>query len=110
MLSKNTGKIINYLLRELELKNINQISKKTKTSIGSAFKILKDLEKRERVLVKQMGNSKFYSLNFNNKETIKLCELLLLEEKQNLKGYAKIYADEIAPRGVPSEKGKNTDF
>jgi len=95
MIPRNTTKIMNYLLRNFELSNINQISKKLKISVGSVFKILKELEKNVIVLVKKLGNAKYYNLNFKNKETIKLCELILLEEKRNLKGYAKIYADEI---------------
>lgn len=95
MIPKNTTKVIKYLLKNFELKNINQISKELHISLGSAFKILKDLEKTEIILLKKMGNAKYYYLNLKNKETIKLCELILLEEKRNLKGYAKIYAEEI---------------
>ena len=50
MIPKNTKKIILYLLRNLELVNINQISKKLSISVGSAFKILKDLGKDNIVL------------------------------------------------------------
>lgn len=95
MIPKNTTKIINYLLRNFELSNINQISRKLKISVGSVFKILKDLEKNRIVLVKKLGNAKYYTLNLKNQETVKLSELILLEEKRNLKGYSKIYADEI---------------
>ena len=95
MIPKNTKKIIFYLLRNLELVNINQISKKISISVGSAFKILKDLEKNNIVLSSNLGNSKFYQINLNNEETIKWCEILLSEERRNLKGYSKIYAEEI---------------
>ena len=95
MIPKNTKKIILYLLRNLELVNINQISKKLNISVGSAFKILKDLEKNSIVLSSNLGNAKFYQINLNNKETIKWCEILLSEERRNLKGYSKIYAEEI---------------
>ena len=94
MIPKNTKKIIRYLLRHFELKNINQISKELKISVGSSFKILKELEKNKIILARKLGNAKYYKLNLKNKETIKLCELILLEEKRNLKGYAKIYSDE----------------
>lgn len=95
MIPKNTKKIILYLLRNLELVNINQISKKLNISVGSAFKILKELEKNNIVLSNNLGNAKFYQINLNNKETIRWCEILLLEEKRNLRGYSKIYGDEI---------------
>ncbi|MFA4953526.1 MAG: hypothetical protein WC584_04850 [Candidatus Pacearchaeota archaeon] len=95
MIPKNTKKIILYLLKNLELVNINQISKKLSISVGSAFKILKDLEKNNIVLSSNLGNAKFYQINLNNEETIKWCEIILSEEKRNLKGYSKIYAEEI---------------
>ena len=95
MIPKNTKKIILYLLRNLELVNINQISKKLSISVGSGFKILKDLEKNNIVLSSTLGNAKFYQINLNNEETIKWCEILLSEERRNLKGYSKIYAEEI---------------
>ena len=95
MIPKNTKKIILYLLRNLEPVNINQISKKLDISVGSAFKILKDLEKSNIILSSALGNAKFYQINLNNEETIRWCEILLSEERRNLKGYSKIYADEI---------------
>ena len=95
MIPKNTKKIILYLLRNLELVNINQISKKLNISVGSAFKILKDLDKNNIVLSSNLGNAKFYQINLNNEETIRWCKLLISEERRNLKGYSKIYAEEI---------------
>ncbi len=95
MIPKNTKKIILYLLRNLELVNINQISKKLNISVGSGFKILKDLEKNNIAMSSNLGNAKFYQINLKNEETIKWCEILLLEERRNLKGYSKIYAEEI---------------
>ncbi len=95
MIPKNTIKIMNYLLRNFELSNINQISKKLNISVGSVFKILNKLEKNNIVLVRKIGNASYYSINLKNQEAIKLSELILLEEKRNLKGYSKIYADEI---------------
>ena len=44
---------------------------------------------------KKLGNATFYQVNLDNDEALKVCELLLLEEKRNLKGYPKIYSDEI---------------
>lgn len=86
-----------YLLRNTDKfgYNINQIAKLNKISVGSAFKILKDLEKDKIIIKKEISNASHYTLNFENPETIKLCELLLLAEKRNLKGHAKIYSDEV---------------
>ena len=97
MIPKNTAKVIMYLLRNTDEfgYNINQIAKLNKISVGSAFKILKELEKDKITIKKEIGNASHYKLNFDNPETTKLCELLLLAEKRNLREYAKIYADEV---------------
>ena len=97
MIPKNTAKIIRFLLRDTEKTgyNINQIAKIIKISVGSSFKILKDLEKNKIVSSQTIGNACYYKLNLDNSETIKLCELLLLEEKRNLIGYAKLYSEDI---------------
>ncbi len=95
MIPKNIKKIILYLLRNLDLVNINQISRNINISVGSAFKILKKLEENNIVTSQNLGNAKFYQINLNNPESVKLCELLLLEEKRNLKGYSKLYSEEL---------------
>jgi len=95
MIPKNIKKIILYLLRNLDLVNINQISKNLHISVGSAFKILKKLEESNIATPQNLGNSKFYQINLNNNEAVKLCELLLLEEKRNLKRYSKLYSGEL---------------
>ncbi|MDP3989770.1 MAG: hypothetical protein Q8Q01_01030 [archaeon] len=97
MIPTNTASVIMYLLRNTEEfgYNINQIAKLNKISVGSAFKILKDLEKDKILIKKEISNASHYKLNFDNPETIKLCELLLLAEKRSLKGHAKLYADEV---------------
>lgn len=97
MIPKNTTRIILYLLRTIDEfgYNINQIAKLNSISVGSAFKVLKELEKDKFIIKKEISNASHYKLNFGNPETTKLCELLLLAEKRGLKGYAKVYADEI---------------
>ena len=95
MIPKNTKKILLYLLRNLELVNINQISRKLDISVGSAFKILKGLEEKNIVLSSNLGNAKYYQINLSNEEAKRLSELILLEEKRTLKGYSKIYADKL---------------
>ncbi len=97
MIPKNTAKVILFLLKNIDELgyNINRISKLNEISVGSAFKILKELEKNKIVSKTEISNASHYRLNLNNHETIKLCEFLLLVEKRSLKGYAKIYSDEI---------------
>lgn len=82
-------------MKNLELVNINQISKRLSISVGSAFKILIELEKNNIVSSSSLGNAKFYQINLDNKETIRWCEILLSEERRDLKGYSKIYGEEI---------------
>lgn len=97
MISKNTAKVIRYLLRNTERTgyNINQIAKAVKISLGSSFKILKDLEKDKIVIAQNIGNALYCTLNLDNPETVKLCELLILEEKRHLTGYAKLYSESL---------------
>ena len=95
MIPKNTAKLMRFLLRNPEKYNINQIAKAVKISVGSSFKILKDLEKNSIVLAETIGNGGYYGLNLDNPEAVKLCEILLLEEKRQLAGYAKVYAESI---------------
>lgn len=97
MMPKNTAKIIRFLLRGEEKTgyNINQVATSLSISAGSAFKILKDLEKNGLASLKKLGNASFYSINLENPEAMKICELLLLEEKRHLAGYAKIYAEAL---------------
>ena len=95
MVTKNTKKILNYLSRYFELKNINQISRELGISVGSSFKILKDLEKKKWVLSEKMGNAIYYKINFSNLELIKSLELILIEDKRNLRGFPGVYASDL---------------
>jgi len=97
MIPKNTAKLILFLLRSIERfgYNTNQLSKLLNMSVGSAFKILKELEKNNIVISQTIGTAVNYTLNFDNPETVKLCELLLLEKKRLLSGYVKLYGDSL---------------
>ena len=97
MIPKNTAKIIILLLKSTEKigYNINQIAKESGASVGSAFKILKEMEKRGIVVSQSIGNALYYVLNFENEEAVKICELLLIDEKHSLSGHAKLYAESI---------------
>src|SRR3990167_11014284 len=97
MIPKNTAMVVMFLLRNTDKfgYNINKSAKLNKISVGSAFKILKELEKDKLIIKNEISNASHYKLNFENPETTKLCELLLLAEKRNLKGHAKVYTDEV---------------
>lgn len=98
ILSNNTFKIINFLIRNLELYNINQIARALKLSVGSVHKILKLLEKRNIVNIKELGNALYYNINLNNNEAIKISELVLIEDKNNIlkeNKIANVYAQDL---------------
>src|SRR3989344_7973841 len=97
MIPKNTTKLVLFLLRNIEKPgyNINQLAKFLSISVGSSFKILKELEKNKVVAAQALGNAVYYKLNLDNPETAKLCELLLLEEKRHLMSYAKLYSESL---------------
>ena len=97
MIPKNTSKLMRFLLRNIEKNgyNINQIAKFLNISVGSSFKILKDLERNKIVIAQTIGNAVYFNLDLDNPETVKLCELLLLEEKRQLTSYAKVYGEAL---------------
>ncbi len=95
MIPKNTAKIIMLLLRNLNTLNLSEITKKLNISLGSASKILNRLEEMGIVQSKSIGNAKYFNLNLHNPEAVKICELLLLEEKRQLKGYARLYSQDL---------------
>ena len=99
ILSNNTFKIINFLIRNLELYNINQIARPLDLSVGSVHKILKTLEKRNIVNIRELGNAIYYSINLNNNEAVKLSELVSIEGKNNIlreNKTANVYAQDLA--------------
>ena len=98
LVSNNTSKIINFLIRNLELYNINQIARALDLSVGSAHKILKTLEKRNIVNIRELGNAIYYSINLNNNEAVKLSELVAIEGKNNIlmeNKIANVYAQDL---------------
>jgi len=97
MIPKNTSRIILLLLKDMAEHgyNVNQVSKELEISIGSSFKILKSLKEEELVYDTKIGNGIFYKLNFQSRETVKLCEILLIQERKQLAGGAKLYAQNI---------------
>lgn len=80
IIPKNPLAIIRFLSENGE-RNINQISRELKISVGSAFKILKDFENRGIVSSRRMGNAIFYSVNATSREAQLLLELSKLAER-----------------------------
>lgn len=99
MLPANLIKIVEFLFRNIPNKfNVNQIARDLKISVGSAYKILKSLEKKGVLISKRVGNGIYYALNFDNKEAANITELVLMESrnkslKKNL--HASIYAKDL---------------
>lgn len=95
---KNKDKIINLLVKNQSLYNVNQISRILGISVGSAHKIIKELEKNKIVKSISLGNAIYHRPDFSNRETRQIASLNLMENKKdslekNL--FAKVYSKEI---------------
>ncbi len=99
MLPANLTKIVEFLFRSIPNRfNVNQISRSLKISVGSAYKILKTLEKKGILLSQKVGNGIYYALNLENKEAEHITELVLIESKNKSlarNSYASVYAKDL---------------
>ena len=99
MFPLNFTKIVEFLFRNIPNKfNVNQISRELKISVGSAYKILKSLEKRSVLVSQKIGNGIYYALSLDNKEAENITELVLLENRSKMlskKPVASIYAKDL---------------
>jgi len=96
-ITKNTLKIIEFLLRNVDKPgfNVNQVAKNISISVGSAHEILQDLKKKGMIKSMDLGASIYYKLNLNSLDVIDICKMILRENKRTLPSIAKIYAEEI---------------
>lgn len=93
-LTENEAKIVNFITRNPTAWNsIRQVASKLKISAMGAQKILKRLEQSQIVKPETIGAGKYYKLNFNNKLTKKLTELVL--SQSDLNTYAEMYAEDL---------------
>lgn len=82
MLPANLIKIVEFLFRNIPNKfNVNQIARELKISVGSAYKILKSLEKKGVLISQRVGNGIYYVLDLDNKEAENITELVLMESR-----------------------------
>lgn len=99
MLPVNLTKIIEFLARNIPSKfNVNQLSRELKISVGSAYKILKSLEKKDILFSQKIGNGIYYALNLNSKEAKNIVELVLIESRNKTltkNPHASIYANDL---------------
>ncbi|MEW5694206.1 MAG: winged helix-turn-helix domain-containing protein [Candidatus Hydrogenedentota bacterium] len=99
LLPLNLTKIIEYFVKNIPNKfNVNQIARNLKISVGSAYKILKSLEKKQIFVSEKIGNGIYYNLNLKNKETEIIAELVLIENRNKALAknpHASIYAKDL---------------
>lgn len=99
MLAANLIKIVEFLFRNIPNKfNVNQIARGLKISVGSAYKILKSLEKKGVLVSQRVGNGIYYALSFDNKEAKNITELVLMESRNKSLAknpHASIYAKDL---------------
>lgn len=99
MLPINLTKIIEYLVRNIPNRfNVNQIARSLEISVGSAYKIVKSLDKKGILVSQKMGNAIYYTLNLDNKEAESVAELVLIETKNESLAknpHASIYAKDL---------------
>ena len=103
MTSTNKDKIISLLLHNpLSIYNINQISRVLHISVGSTYKIIKQLESGKITKNIKLGNAIYYRLDFSNPKTEKIASLILIQERDtifNKKPIVKVYGQEIQEIG-----------
>src|SRR3989344_4586503 len=96
-ITKNTLKIIEFLLKNIEKPgfNVNQLARNINISVGSAHEIIHGLKKENITKIIDLKSSIYYKLNLNNPDTVDICKLILRNNKRELSSTAKIYGDEI---------------
>lgn len=96
---KNTAAILELLTTTpAEKHNINQVAKTLTISVGSAHKIVKELEKDSIIVSERMGNALFYRLNLRSRESRRITELILMERRKRILSenpIARVYADAL---------------
>jgi len=99
MFPLNLTKIVEFIFRNIPNRfNVNQISRELKISVGSAYKILKSLEKKGILVSQKIGNGIYYVLNLDNKEAGSITELVLMESRNkslSKNSHASIYAKDL---------------
>lgn len=99
MFPLNLTKIVEFLFRNIPNRfNVNQVSRELKISVGSAYKILKSLEKKSVLVSRKIGNGIYYALNLDNKEAENITELVLIESRNkslSKNSHASIYAKDF---------------
>ena len=81
MITQNEKRILRFLLAHFARDfSINEIAKRCGLAPNGAYEILRKLEKKEILRSKKIANLKSYKINFANRETNKLLELILIPD------------------------------
>ncbi len=103
LFAKNTAAILEHLIiNPLQKYNVNQIARELDISVGSAHKIVKELDERHILSSEQMGNAIFYRLDFSSTEARRIAEIILTERASRIlkdKPVAKVYAEALRKCG-----------
>lgn len=96
-LTKNTLKIIEFLLKNIDKTgfNVNQLARNIDISVGSSHEILHELKKKGLTKTIDFKSSIYYKLNLDNPDTIDICKLILRENKRKLSPTIKVYSEEL---------------
>jgi len=102
MITEKQKQIFKLLIDSQNGHNINQIAKLTNSSVSWTYETLKLLAKQGHLIPFQVANSVMFKINFENKVTQKLLELIIIEERsQNKTQEHKVY--------TVKESSKNND-
>ena len=84
-LSDNEFSVINFLVRNFhERLTIRNIAQRLKFSPAGVFNILKKLEKENIVIGEKLGTGLFYKINFENKISVNLSQIVLLYSEEKI--------------------------
>ena len=92
---KNKARILEFLYKNRERYNVNQIARLVGISVGSAFKILKRLEKENYANASKKDNEILYELKSNDKVR---SEYSKIEQEKNSKNRKKTKSTEKPPK------------
>lgn len=95
MIPKNTQKVIDFLVRNIDKPgfNVNQIARELSISPSNTLYIIQELKSRDIIKAIDLKTSICYQYNFSNEEAGLLASFVLLQNKLN--SYAKLIAEDL---------------
>lgn len=93
-LTVNESRVVNFLVRNWsERISINEVAKRLKLSPMGAYKILRKLEKQKVLFFEQIGQAKYYKINFKEQLSRKTAEFVLSQHDFN--SFANVCAEDL---------------